>query len=147
MSVVGVGIDVVHVPDFAEQLAVPGTRLLAEAFTAGERADVADTGGAGDGGAGAEVDRLAARYAAKEAFVKAWAGSRFGCSPSLPAWVPSEVEVVNDVHGRPALALRGAVARAVHDQLGDEWRAHLSLSHDGPTAAAIVVLDLPDRDS
>ena len=142
MSVLGVGIDVVHVPDFAEQLAAPGTRLLAEAFTAGERADVADSTASERG----EVERLAARYAAKEAFVKAWAGTRFGCSPSLPSWAPREVEVINDVHGRPALALRGEVAEAVRGQLGDGWRAHLSLSHDGPTAAAIVVLDLPGGD-
>ena len=138
MSVLGVGIDVVHVPDFAEQLATPGTRLLAEAFTAGERADVAD----GPGSERSEVERLAVRYAAKEAFVKAWAGTRFGREPSLPSWAPHEVEVVSDVHGRPALTLRGEVARAVCSQLGDEWRAHLSLSHDGPTAAAVVVLDL-----
>ena len=143
MSVVGVGIDVVHVPDFAEQLATSGTRLLAEAFTAGERADVSDAPGSGR----SEVERLATRYAAKEAFVKAWAGTRFGCAPSLPSWAQSEVEVVNDVHGRPALALRGAVAQAVRRQLGDTWRAHLSLSHDGPTAAAVVVLDLPDADA
>lgn len=142
MSVVGVGIDVVHVPDFAEQLATPGTRLLAEAFTAGERADVTDR----PGSERSEVERLAVRFAAKEAFVKAWSGTRFGCAPSLSSWAPSEVEVVNDVHGRPALALRGEVARAVRGQFGDAWRAHLSLSHDGPTAAAVVVLDLPDGD-
>lgn len=134
MSVLGVGIDVVHVPDFAEQLAVPGTRLLAEAFTAGERADVADPDGPGD------VARLAARYAAKEAFVKAWAGTRFGSPPSLERFAPRHVEVVNDVHGRPALHLHGPVADAVDAQLGDRWCAHLSLSHDGPTAAAVVVL-------
>jgi len=141
MSVLGVGIDVVHVPDFAEQLATPGTRLLAEAFTAGERADVADRPGSDR----SEVERLAARYAAKEAFVKAWAGARFGCPPSLPTWAPREVEVVHDVHGRPALALRGEVAQVVRRQLGDGWRAHVSLSHDGPTAAAVVVLDGPDQ--
>jgi phosphopantetheinyl transferase (holo-ACP synthase) len=45
---------------------------------------------------------------------------------------------------RPSLALHGAVAAAL-DQLAAELhatlRTHLSLSHDPPTAAAIVLLD------
>ncbi|MBW9204577.1 holo-ACP synthase, partial [Mumia sp. zg.B17] len=41
MSVLGVGVDLVHVPSFGEQLAQPGTRF-AELFTPGERGDAAD---------------------------------------------------------------------------------------------------------
>jgi len=53
--------------------------------------------------------------------------------------------VVHDGHGRPALRLHGAVATAL-DRLAAELgagaplRTHLSLSHDPPTAAAVVVL-------
>ncbi len=130
MSVVGVGVDVVDVPGFAEQLDRPGTRFALGAFTAGERADVGD-----------DPRRLATRFAAKEAFVKAWSASRFARPPTLPSWDLHEVEVVTDVQGRPALRVTGTVAHAVAGQLGADWRAHLSLSHDGPVAAAMVVLE------
>ncbi len=140
MSVIGIGLDVVDVEAFAAQLAVPGTRFPITAFRAAERADVGPIGAPG----AVESDaarRLAARFAAKEAFVKAWSSSRYALAPALSEWAPSEVEVVGDVHGRPSLALHGAVAAAVLDQLGDGWSAHLSLSHDGPVAAAMVVLE------
>jgi holo-[acyl-carrier protein] synthase len=136
MSVLGVGIDLVDVAGFADQLAAPGTRFELHAFSAGERAEV----GSGDP---SRVRRLAARYAAKEAFVKAWSASRFGRAPALPAWDLSEVEVVSDAHGRPSIRLSGAVAGAVREQFGDRWTAHLSLTHDGPMAAAVVVLEGP----
>lgn len=136
MSVLGVGIDLVDVVAFGEQLEAPGTRFELHAFSAGERAEVGAT-------APDRVRRLAARYAAKEAFVKAWSASRFGRAPALAAWDLSEVEVVNDAHGRPSLRLSGAVAAAVHEQFGDRWTAHVSTTHDGPSAAAVVVLEGP----
>jgi hypothetical protein len=41
MGIVGVGIDLVSIPDFAEQVDQPGT-VFAETFTPGERRDAAD---------------------------------------------------------------------------------------------------------
>jgi holo-[acyl-carrier protein] synthase len=41
MSIVGVGIDVVSIADFAEQVDQPGT-VFAETFTPGERRDASD---------------------------------------------------------------------------------------------------------
>ncbi|HEY5843747.1 MAG TPA: holo-ACP synthase, partial [Mycobacterium sp.] len=41
MAIVGVGIDVVSIPGFAEQVDQPGT-VFAETFTPGERRDAAD---------------------------------------------------------------------------------------------------------
>ena len=41
MAIVGVGIDLVSIPDFAEQVDQPGT-VFAETFTPGERRDAAD---------------------------------------------------------------------------------------------------------
>lgn len=140
MSVVGIGLDVVDVDAFAAQLAIPGTRFTVGAFRASERADVGPIGAPG-AMEPAAARRLAARFAAKEAFVKAWSSSRYGHAPALSEWAPSEVEVVGDVHGRPSLALHGEIASAVHAQLGERWTAHLSLSHDGPVAAAMVVLE------
>src|SRR5581483_12009915 len=61
--VVGVGLDVVDVASFAEQLALPGSRF-AGFFRTGERAEIAARGGG--------VVHWAARWAAKEALIKAW---------------------------------------------------------------------------
>jgi holo-[acyl-carrier protein] synthase len=71
-----VGIDVVSIPDFAEQVDQPGT-VFAETFTPGERRDAADK-------SSVAARHLAARWAAKEAVIKAWSGSRFAqrrCCP------------------------------------------------------------------
>lgn len=131
--IVGVGIDVVDVTSFAEQLAAPGSAFATGTFRASERRD------AREAGAGDEVTRLAARFAAKEAFVKAWSSGAWGRPPRLNHVDPTEVEVVRDAWGRPTLRLHGVVAAAV-GALG-EVRAHLSLSHDGPVAVATVVLE------
>ncbi len=130
MSIVGVGLDVVDIESFADQLKVPGTRFLADGFSVGERNDVGDC-----------PRRLAARYAAKEAFIKAWSGGRFAQSQLLDTWHLCDVEVVSDFAGRPALRLHGDVLAAVNAQLGDQWRTHVSLTHDGDVAAAVVVLE------
>ncbi|CAN5439688.1 hypothetical protein BH10ACT3_BH10ACT3_02500 [soil metagenome] len=136
MSVIGIGIDLVDVAGFGEQLDTPGTRFELLAFSAGERAHV----GSKEPG---RVRGLAARYAAKEAFIKAWSTSRFGEAPTLDSWELREVEVVSDAHGRPSRRLSGAVETAVRAQLGDRFTAHLSMTHDGPSAAAVVVLEGP----
>ncbi|QKT06885.1 holo-ACP synthase [Gordonia sp. X0973] len=130
MSVLGVGLDIVSIPEFGEQLAQPGTRF-ADAFTAGERRDAR-------AGAGDYERSLAARWAAKEAVIKAWSVSRFARRPALPMIVHSDIEVVTDNWGRPAIRLSGAIAEFLADA-----RIHVSLTHDGNTAAAVVILEEP----
>lgn len=77
----------------------------------------------------------AARFAAKEAFLKALGtGLRDGLS-----WL--DIEVVNDPLGKPSLILRGVAGEKLA-QLGAS-RVHLSLSHDGGHAVAMVILESP----
>ena len=74
---------------------------------------------------------LAARFAAKEAFMKAvGSGWRLG-------W--TQVEVVRDPSGRPSLSLHGRAA-GVMEARGVR-RIHLTLTHTAETAAAVVVLE------
>lgn len=86
---------------------------------------------------GCPEQHFAVRWAAKEAFIKAW--SAF-IAPAPPPLAPeevcwSEIEVRNDAHGRPSLHLRGDIARlALSDVSWD-----ISLSHDGDYAVAVVV--------
>jgi holo-[acyl-carrier protein] synthase len=138
VTTLAVGLDIVTTTTFADQLADRASGFVDATFTAGEQR-------AARAPEAIRVQRLAARYAAKEAFVKAWSGARAGRPPTLETVDLREIEVVDDGHGRPALRLHGAVAASLERlaaELGSAGppRTHLSLSHDPPTAAAVVVL-------
>ncbi len=114
--IVGVGIDVVDIARFARSLErTPG--LAVRLFTEAERV--------------LHPRSLAARFAAKEALAKALG------APAGMAW--KDAEVRKDVSGRPLLHVEGTVA-AVADRLGvTSW--HISLSHDGGLAVAVVIAE------
>jgi holo-[acyl-carrier protein] synthase len=79
------------------------------------------------------AERYAARFAAKEATMKALGtGWRRGVR-----WV--DIEVVREASGRPTIELRGA-ARQHADRLGVS-RIHLSLTHSGNLAFAEVIFE------
>ncbi|MCW2847609.1 MAG: holo-ACP synthase [Marmoricola sp.] len=136
-----VGVDVVGISAFADQLAEPGTRF-SRAFTPGEkRAARRGHESEGEGGSPSrlEAESLAARWAAKEAVIKAWSSTCFGHPEVIdPIHVDlREIEVRTDAWGRPAIRLHGEIARAMtgYDVL-------VSLSHDpaADIAVAFVVL-------
>ena len=130
MAIVGVGIYLVFIPDFAEQVDRPGT-VFAETFTPCERRDAADK-------SSLAARHLAARWAAKEAVIKAWSGSRFARRPVLPEGVHRDIEVITDMWGRPKVRLTGAIAEHLADVV-----IHVSLTHEGDTAAAVAILETP----
>ena len=109
-----------------------GLRLLAryagrfedKVFTDGERAYCR--------GRAHRAEHFAARWAAKEATLKA-----LGVPEGL-SW--PELEVVS-TEGRPTLALHGAAAQAMA-AMGVS-RLHLSLTHAGGQAAAVVIAEGP----
>ena len=115
--IVGVGIDVVQV-DRLERALARTPRLASRLFTAGEQAC-------------SRGESLAARFAAKEAVAKALG------APGGLRWV--DAEVVSDPSGRPRLVLHGAVAQEATGQGITTW--HLSLSHDGGIATAVVIAE------
>ena len=120
--IIGVGIDVVPVDRFAESLTrTPGLRD--RLFTAAEQETPRGVPRTGES--------LAARFAAKEAVAKALG------APGDLRWHDAEVTVAE--HGQPCLTVRGTVAgRAA--QLGvTSW--HVSLSHDGGIASAVVIAE------
>lgn len=130
MPLHGVGVDLVHVPGLRAQLADPASRFAAGTFTVGERTDAAERA------SGDPARHLAARFAAKEAFIKAWSGGFFGAPPQLAGLDLRQIEVITDAWGRPALRLASPLAERV-----GSLRAHVSLSHDGDYAMAQVVLE------
>lgn len=129
----GLGLDIVDVAAFAEQLSDPASVFVERTFTAEER------GSAGRRPESARAQRLAARFAAKEALIKAWSATG-GDTPAVPTPDLREIEVVHDQRGRPSIALSGAVAAAFPDR----HSVHLSLSHDGGYAAAVVIIESQD---
>ncbi len=118
----------VSIPDFAAQVDQPGT-VFAETFTPGERRDAADK-------SSVAARHLAARWAAKEAVIKAWSGSRFAQKPVLPEGIHRDIEVVTDMWGRPKVRLTGDIATHLA-----EVTIHVSLTHEGDTAAAVAILE------
>lgn len=120
--IVGIGVDVVLVERFAA--ALTRTPLLADRlFTGAERVT-----GAGDP---RSPESLAARFAAKEAVAKALG------APAGLRW--HDCEVVADPDGRPWLTVSGTVAAAAAGCGVARW--HLSMSHDGGIASAVVVAE------
>lgn len=126
MAVIGIGIDVVPVARVEEILARHGERALRRLFTPEEIAHST--------GMASRALHLSGRLAAKEAAYKALSaeGADLGIG-----WQHIEVERLED--GRPRLVLHGPAA-ARFAALG-ATRAHISLSHDGGIAAAVVVLE------
>jgi len=118
---VRVGCDVVEVEDVQHTLATFGDRYLRKVFTAGEINDCRGSN---------RLHRLAARFAAKEAVIKAFAEPDM----SFP-W--HEIEVTRD-GPLPLLRLSGTLAeRAQHRG----WlSSSLSLSHADCHAMAVVVV-------
>ena len=120
--IIGVGIDVVPVDRFAESL-TRTTGLRARLFTEAEQRTSSGTARTGES--------LAARFAAKEALAKALG------APGDLHWHDAEVTVGE--HGRPHLEIRGTVARRA--ELLGVTACHVSLSHDGGIASAVVVAE------
>lgn len=117
-----IGMDLVHIPRIAESLRDFGERFARRFFTAAEIAYA-------ESSPAQRLERYAARFAAKEATIKALSLSEAGLD-----W--RDVEVVRADDGSCSLALRGqAQASAAALGIGNVL---VCLSHDGEYAAAVV---------
>jgi holo-[acyl-carrier protein] synthase len=120
--IVSVGIDVVLVERFSK--ALERTPMLADRlFTDSERLT--------SSGNPRSAESLAGRFAAKEAVAKALG------APGNLHW--HDCEIVTDPDGRPWLTVQGSVGQVATERGISRW--HLSLSHDGGIASAMVVAE------
>ncbi len=117
-----VGIDLVDVEQVTDAVACHGQRYLDRIYTPCELSESRQ-----------QPERLAARFAAKEAAMKAL---RRGPDEPLP-W--REISVVHDDAGRPALQLTGAAARLA-TRTGVR-NLDVSLTHESGRALAIVLAE------
>jgi len=114
--IIGIGVDIVDLARFDRQLSRT-PRLRQRLFAESERA--------------LPTHSLAARFAAKEALIKA-----LGRSDGI-RWV--DVEVVSDEHGNPGFALHGDIGQVAAERGVAAW--HLTMTHDAGVACAFVVAE------
>lgn len=121
----GIGVDIVEIARFERFLQEGNEALFQRLFTSVELEYSA--------GRKRSAQHYALRFAAKESFLKALGtGLRDGLG-----W--KNVEVVNDHLGKPELRLYGR-ALEMFQEAGLS-SSFLSLSHDGGSAVAVVVLE------
>ena len=121
MSVYSVGIDVIEIERVEKAIARYGERFLKRIYTEQELEYCRRK---------ADASSFAVRFAAKEAVAKALG---LGISQGV-RW--TDVEVLNDPHGKPYVRLHGRMAELLQGKT-----VHLSLSHSRTCAVAMVVLD------
>ena len=177
MGTFGLGHDVVDVAAFAEQLSESGSRMrslfsVREVRQAADRARLKNDD---------EAVHLAAKWAGKEAFLKAWC-DYLGNAPypfTLDNFPWPEIEILDDSRGVPHVSLgKGAAsvfqtdyansaagaryspasdngpytvmqerrnarsAQRSTSGAGSMPHIHISLSHDGPIASAVVTISV-----
>jgi holo-[acyl-carrier protein] synthase len=118
MATVGIGIDIVDVPRFEKVLA-RRPKIVDRLFTEGEKLDTK-----------LKPQRLAARFAAKEAVMKAC-----GVGVGSTGWKTIEVKKMRS--GAPMVVLHGS-AQDLADRVGIK-HMHITLTHTDMSAAAFVV--------
>src|SRR5438477_11131024 len=123
--IVGTGIDIAEVPRIAEAIARFGQRFIQRIFTEGEIRYCDSKAN--------RIERYAARFAAKEAAMKALGtGWNYGVR-----W--RDIEVTRRPGSRPAVVFHGKAAEFAA-KLGAK-NAALSLSHTADQAIAHVILE------
>ena len=129
-NMMGLGVDTIQISDFHKQLQDGASVFISRSFTQQEiqyaKTHVSNR----------PSQHLAVRYAAKEAFVKAWSSLYRGSPPKIHQPNFQEIEVQNDQFGRPYIRLSGQIA-----SICNVHSIQLSLSHDGDYAIAVVIVE------
>jgi holo-[acyl-carrier protein] synthase len=123
--IVGTGVDLCEVPRLKQAIERHGERFTSRVFTAAEVTYAESKAN--------RYERYAARFAAKEAAMKALGtGWRRGI-----AW--RDFEVSNQASGRPALSFHGKAAEIARKR--GVRNISLSLTHTAEQAMAMVILE------
>ncbi len=121
--IIGIGIDLVQVSKMAQSMR--SAAFLRKTFSEAEMADCSASARA--------EERLAGKFAAKDAFMKATgSGIRQGM------WF-SQIEVLHRDTGAPYLKVSGEAEEAARRL--EVRNMHVSISHAGGLATAVVVLE------
>ncbi len=123
MGIVAHGIDLVDCPRIEQMIQRHGERFVDRVFTAAEQAYARANKN--------EIEKLAGRFAAKEAVLKligtGWRGKI--------AW--TDIEIINNASGQPGVTIGGEVKR-IADELGIE-QISVSITHTANFAIASAI--------
>ena len=123
MGIIAHGIDLVDCPRIEQMVQRHGERFVSRVFTAAEQAYAEKNKN--------EIEKLAGRFAAKEAVLKlmgtGWRGKI--------AW--TDIEIINNAAGQPQVTLDGEVKR-ISDELGID-HISVSITHTANFAIASAV--------
>ena len=123
MEIIAHGIDLVDCPRIEQMIQRHGERFIKRVFTAAEQAYAQKNKN--------EVEKLAGRFAAKEAVLKlvgtGWRGKI--------AW--TDIEIINNPAGQPEVTLSGEVKK-IADKLGIK-HVSVSITHTANFAIASAV--------
>ncbi|NWG13617.1 MAG: holo-ACP synthase [Acidobacteria bacterium] len=123
--IVGTGVDIVATGRFGAVLERQGERFIQRVFTSAEQEYCRAHRN--------PITHYAARFAAKEAFLKAlgtgWAGGI--------RWL--DIEVLRDPGAAPSIRLQGIAAQVASEK--HVSTVHVSLSHSDEAAVATVILE------
>ncbi|MEJ7644374.1 MAG: holo-ACP synthase [Chryseolinea sp.] len=120
----GVGIDIIEVQRVLEKISKPNG--FREKIFSEEEITFCESNAV-------PGECYAARFAAKEAFLKA---TGFGL---LLGHDLADIVVLNDAAGKPSIALRGSF---INEAIRNDWnKIHLSLSHLEAIACAVVIIE------
>ena len=123
MGIVAHGIDLVDCPRIEQMIERHGERFVNRVFTAAEQAYARANKN--------EIEKLAGRFAAKEAVLKligtGWRGKI--------AW--TDIEIINNASGQPEVTIDGEV-KSIADELGIE-HISVSITHTANFAIASAV--------
>ncbi len=125
--IVGLGVDICPIDRIRSAIERQGDPFTKRVFTQGEIAHAGEKK--------VKYERLAARFAAKEAAIKALGG------PSGIDW--HEMEVENSPSGAPSLLLHGK-SKEYADALG-ATNTLITISHAGGVAVAVVILERNEK--
>jgi holo-[acyl-carrier protein] synthase len=125
MAIIGLGVDIVETSRIADLMGNHPERFLERCFTQAEQRDSQSTK--------RQLEHLAARFAAKEAALKALGT---GWSQGI-GW--TDIEVVRAESGRPSLKITGRAGEIADERGIASW--HLSLSHISTHAVASVIAE------
>ena len=121
MVVIGVGLDLVELPQFRALYVLDDLVVLGRAFTSFELSEAEHSA--------SQIDRLAGRFAAKEAVLKVLGGLQQGTAMT-------EIEVRASA-GQPTIHLSGQAALRAEEMQIKSWL--LSITHTQNAAAAVVI--------
>lgn len=121
--IIGIGIDITDIRTMEES--IQSEAFKRRVFTLAELEAVQEYGN--------KAEHLAGKFAAKEAFMKA-----LGAGIWQEVWF-TQVEVLNDESGKPYLKVSGEAAKRL--EASSAKTIHVSISHSGGMAVAVVILE------